>query len=100
MFSINGQNRLHRLWCPTVEDVIAGAVIEAMRLTKLGRPTVHYFHNGVLTCNRMWVLRLCGAGPFLFMSAYRISLPRETLRSNGEFFVSENLLARKNKRSF
>ena len=41
MFSINGQNRLHRLRCPTVEDVIAGAAIEATRLTKLGRQTLY-----------------------------------------------------------
>jgi hypothetical protein len=32
---------MHRLRCPTVDDVISGAVTEAAQLTKLGRLTLY-----------------------------------------------------------
>ena len=92
---------MHCLRCPTVEDVIAGAVIEATRLAKLGRLTLYITFMMKYYCGTA-----CGHFGFAvrvqscFMLAYRISLPREILRSNAEFFVSENLPSRKNKRSF
>ena len=90
---------MHRVRCPTVEDIIAGAVSEATRPTKLGRLSTKIMEYCCVTA--------CGYSGFavrvqscLCLLAYRISLPREILRSNAEFFMSENLPTRKNKRNF